>query len=90
MLDGLGQRDWVVANGIIDANLLIRARERGQTVHLLCPYRARETHYTDAVRRTFTADTRFSERARLRAESLLAYSFHLFIDDLFGRHGNGR
>jgi len=83
VLDGLGQRDWVVANGIIDANLLIRARERGQTVHLLCPYRARETHYTDAVRRTFTADTRFSERARLRAESLLAYSFHLFIDDLF-------
>ncbi|MFA6631461.1 MAG: tetratricopeptide repeat protein, partial [Kiritimatiellia bacterium] len=83
VLDGLGQRDWVVANGIIDANLLIRAQERGQTVRLLCPYRAREANYTDAVRRAFTADTRFTESTRLRAQSLMAYSFHLFIDDLF-------
>jgi len=83
VLDGLGRREWVVANGIIDANLLIRAQERGQTVRLLCPYRAREAGYTDTVRRAFVSDTRFSENTRLRAESLMAYSFHLFIDDLF-------
>jgi tetratricopeptide (TPR) repeat protein len=83
LLDGLEGRRWVVANGIIDANVLIRAHGRGSRVHLLCPFRAREKSYVAAVLEAVKADSDFSENVRLRAESLIGYSFHLFIDDLF-------
>ena len=83
ILDGLQGRTWMVANGLIDANLLLRAHERGVTLHLLCPYRAREVNYTADILRKVAADPSFSENVKLRAASLLTYNFHLFVDDLF-------
>ncbi len=83
MLDGLSGRSWVVANGLIDAHLLIRAHERGLAIQLLCPYRATERFYVADVLRTFSADASFSDEAKKRAQSLAAYNLHMFIDDLF-------
>ena len=83
VLEGLQGRTWVVANGLIDANLLIRAHERGAVIHLLCPYRVQGQKYKEHVLRTVMADRTFTENAKLRAESLLNFNFHLFIDDLF-------
>ena len=83
ILDTLQGRTWIVANGLIDANLLLQAHERGMTVHLLCPYRAREKNYTDALIQKLVADPDFSENVKLRGASLLAYNLHLFVDDLF-------
>jgi len=83
VLDGLGERSWILANGLLDPNILIRAHERGKTVRLLCPYRAREPRYKAWVLRAFQADPSFSENAKLRAQSLVNYNFYLFIDDLF-------
>jgi len=83
VLDGLKGRTWVVANGLIDPHILIRARERGVTAHLLCPYRVVERVYSARVLQTVLCDGSFSPAAKLRAESLIAYNLHLFIDDLF-------
>ncbi len=83
VLKGLKGRTWVVANGLIDANLLIRAHEWGSEIHLLCPYRVQGQKYKEHVLRTVMADPTFTENAKLRAESLLNFNFHLFIDDLF-------
>lgn len=83
VLEGLRGRTWILANGVIDPNLLIRAHERRQSVHLLCPYRSREARYTAQVLGAFVADPAFGEPAKLRAESLISFNFHLFIDDLF-------
>lgn len=83
ILDGLNGRRWVVSNGLLDHNLLVRAHERGMPVHLLCPYRAHEKRYTEQVLKAFQADPAFSENAKLRAGSLVGSHFYLFIDDLF-------
>ncbi|MFZ4394720.1 MAG: tetratricopeptide repeat protein [Kiritimatiellia bacterium] len=83
VLDGLHGRTWVVGNGMIDHNLMIRAYNRGIVLHLLSPQRANDKNYTTAVLRTLRADSDFSANARLRAESLFAYNFLTFIEDLF-------
>jgi len=83
VLDGLRGRTWVVSNGLLDPNLLIRARERGAVVRLLCPYRAREKNYAANLLRTVSAEASFTENAKLRAGSLVAFNLYLFIDDLF-------
>ncbi len=87
VLDGLQGRVWLVANGLIDPNLLIRAHERGMAVNLLCPYRATERTYTASVLRRVQADASFSENAKLRAGSLVTYNLHMFIDDVFATDG---
>jgi predicted Zn-dependent protease len=83
MLDGLGGRSWVVANGLFDPNLLIRARERGAEVNLLCPYRAAERFYVADVRRKVLDGPGFSDAVKARAKSMMDYNLHMFIDDLF-------
>lgn len=83
VLDGLHGRAWVVSNGLIDPNLLIRAHERGTPIHLLCPYRVQEKKYTDQTLRAVLADPGFTENDKLRAESLIDFNFLLFVDDLF-------
>ncbi len=83
VLDGLQGRVWLVANGLIDPNLLIRAHERGVPVKLLCPYRATERNYAAHILRAINEDASFSENAKLRAESLVNYNLFTFIDDLF-------
>ncbi len=83
VLDGLHGRTWVVGNGIIDNNLLIRAHERGLTIHLLAPLQANERHYVASILRAVRADPTLSANARLRAESLMAYNFLVFLDDMF-------
>lgn len=83
LLSELHGRTWVVANGLMDANLLIRAHERKIPVRLLCPYRAAERTYTASILRSIQQDQSVTENARLRAGSLIAYNFHMFIDDLF-------
>jgi len=84
VLDGLKGRTWVVANGLIDPHVQIRAAERGLNVHLLCPYRAAENAYPARVLQSVLGDTSFSPAAKLRARSLIAFNLHLFIDDFFG------
>ncbi|MDD4101756.1 MAG: tetratricopeptide repeat protein [Kiritimatiellae bacterium] len=83
VLDNLRGRTWLLANGLFDHNLLIRAQERGVTLHLLGPYRACEPHYIAKVIKAVSSETRFNETIRLRAESLINYNFHVFIEDLF-------
>jgi len=83
VLDGLRGRTWVVSNGLLDPNLLIRAHERGLALRLICPYRAREKNYAANLLRLVLADAAFTENAKLRAKSLIAFNVHLFIDDLF-------
>jgi len=83
ILDGLGGRTWVVANGLIDPNLLIRAYERGVSVNLLCPYRAAQRFYVADVLKKFARDDAFMEEAKKRAQSMAAFNLHMFIDDLF-------
>ena len=83
VLDSLQGRTWVVANGLIDPNLQIRASERGLAVHLICPYRAADRVYTASLLQSVMRDAAFSPAAKLRAESLIAYNIHLFIDDFF-------
>lgn len=83
VIDGLRGRVWLVANGLIDPNILVRAHERGVPVKLLCPYRAIERNYTESVLRAVTEDASFSENAKLRAKSLVSYNLYMFIDDLF-------
>lgn len=83
VLDGLHGRRWVVGTGTLDPHLLIRARERGIPVLVLSPDRASERNYTAAVLRSVRQDPGFSGPARLRAESLVPYNFHVFIEDLF-------
>jgi len=83
IMDDLKGRTWIVSNGLLDPNLLIRAHERGVVIHLLCPYRAREARYTAHVLKTVLADPSFSSAAKQRAKSMIDYNFHMFIDDLF-------
>jgi tetratricopeptide (TPR) repeat protein len=83
MLDGLNGRSWVVANGLVDPHLLIRAHERGLALNLLCPYRATQRYYVADVLQKVSKDATFSEEAKMRAQSLMAYNLHMFIDDLF-------
>jgi len=83
LLNRLDGRFWVVANGVIDANILIRAHERRIRVHLLSPYRAHERNYKAAILRVVQSDPHVSESAKLRAASLIFYNFHLFMEDLF-------
>ena len=83
VLDGLRGRTWVVSNGLLDPNLLIRARERGVRVRLLCPYRAREKNYAANLLRSVSTEASFTENAKLRAVSLITFNLYLFIDDLF-------
>jgi tetratricopeptide (TPR) repeat protein len=83
LLDQLKGRTWVVANGLLDAHILVRAHARQITVRLLCPYRATERNYTAAILRTVQSDPDVSENAKLRAASLIAYNFHVFVEDLF-------
>lgn len=83
ILSDLKGRSWIVSNGLLDPNLLIRAHERGRTIHLLCPYRAREKYYANRILQTFVDDPSFSENAKLRAKSMATFNFHMFIDDLF-------
>lgn len=83
LLDGLNGRTWLVSNGILDPNLLICAHERHQRIYLLCPYRAREPRYLAQVLASVEKDPGFTENAKLKARSLVSFSLHLFIDDLF-------
>lgn len=86
VLDGLQGRTWVVSNGLIDHHLLIRAHERGAGLHLLCPYRAQEKNYRAQILRAVKADPDFTDNDKLRAESLIDFNLHVFIDDLFAKN----
>ncbi|MEI8243815.1 MAG: tetratricopeptide repeat protein, partial [bacterium] len=83
VLDGLHGRSWVVGNGMLDANLMIRAYERGIPMHLLSPQRASQQKYTASVLQLLAKDAHFGGNTRLRAESLISYNFLVFIEDLF-------
>ena len=86
IVDGLKGRPWVVSNGLLDPHLLVRAHERGVAVRLLCPYRATERAYLAWLLRAVAGDPTFTESDRLRAQSLISFNLHLFIDDLFSTH----
>lgn len=44
VLDSLEGRDWLVSNGALDPNLLLRARERGLTLHAIDLSKERAAH----------------------------------------------
>lgn len=83
LLDELHGRTWVVANGLIDSHILIRAKARDLKIHLLCPYRATEHNYTASILRMIQSDPTTSKNVKLRAASLINYNFHVFVEDLF-------
>lgn len=81
VLDALGGREWVVGNGVFDANLLVRAKDRGRRIVLLPPYRAGQKNLRIAIRRAL--EPVLPEHVWLRASVLLEHHFLLFLEELF-------
>ena len=81
ILDRLKGRTWVFSDGILDANLLICAHDRRETIRLFAPYRSRDRRYVDIFSRTLQRE--LPERIWLRAEPLLHQNFILFVEELF-------
>ena len=83
LVDGLGERRWIVTNGLMDQHILIAAGQRDKDVVLLAPYRVRNHRYIRYLRNTIRKDPDFSDRERDWALKLLSYNLHMFINDFF-------
>lgn len=51
ILDDLKDRTWFVTDGSLDSHLLLKAKERGQTLHLVCLARDLDRDYLDELKR---------------------------------------
>ena len=83
MVENLGERRWVVSNGLMDHHILIAAEQLGKEVVLLAPYRLRDKYYSRNLCRIVQGDDSFSEKEKEWATSLINYNLHMFINDFF-------
>lgn len=81
ILSRLGERRWLVANDILDANLLLCAKQQGKEIVLFQPYRAGDRNYRLQMKRILEKE--MDENLWLRANTLLDRSFLLFMEELF-------
>lgn len=70
LLDELGDRTWLISNGALDPNLMLLARERGQTLNLINMSSARSRPYMKYVATLFE-QPRKQSLARLNLSALL-------------------
>ncbi|MFO7937848.1 MAG: hypothetical protein R6V06_09630, partial [Kiritimatiellia bacterium] len=83
LINNLGDRRWLVANGLMDSHILIAAHEKNKKIVLLAPYRVRDRFYCNWLCRIIESDETFSEKERNWAVSLINYNLHMFINDFF-------
>ena len=81
ILENREGRDWIFSDGILDANLLILAHDRGEAIQLFSPYRANDHRYIETL--TTRLKKSLSEHIWLRAEPLLHQNLILFMEELF-------
>jgi|GEM_PF-6116604 len=81
VLDRMGDRQWIVANDILDANLLLAADQRKKQIVLLQPYRSSDRNYRTFIRRRMEAT--MEQNLWLRASLLLERNFLLFMEEIF-------
>ncbi len=81
VLDRMGDREWIVAHDILDANLLLAAYERKKKIILLQPYRSGDRNYRIFIRQRMEAT--MDQNLWLRANLLLERNFLLFMEEVF-------
>jgi tetratricopeptide (TPR) repeat protein len=81
ILDRMGERSWVVANDVLDANLLLAAHERQKKIILFQPYRSGDPNYRLFIKRVMHGS--MEENLWLRASVLLERNFLLFMEEIF-------
>lgn len=81
VLDRMGDRQWIVANDILDANLLLAADQRKKPIVLLQPYRSGDRNYRTFIHRHM--ESSIDQSLWLRASLLLERNFLLFMEEIF-------
>jgi len=81
ILDRMGERSWIVANDVLDANLLLAAHERQKKIILFQPYRSGDANYRLFIKRVMHGT--MEENLWLRASVLLERNFLLFMEEIF-------
>ena len=81
VLDRMGDRQWIVSNDVLDANLLLAADQRKKPIVLLQPYRSGDQNYRIFIRRRMEAT--MDQNLWLRASLLLERNFLLFMEEIF-------
>jgi len=81
ILDRMGERTWIVANDVLDANLLLAAHERQKKIVLFQPYRSGDSNYRLFIKRVMK--NTMDENLWLRASVLLDRNFLLFMEEIF-------
>jgi tetratricopeptide (TPR) repeat protein len=84
ILDRMGERSWIVANDVLDANLLLAAHERQRKIVLFQPYRSGDPNYRLLIKRAM--ENTMEENLWLRASALLERNFLLFLEEIFLGH----
>lgn len=83
LVKALGERRFVLSNGLMDNHILLQAQQLKKQVHLLAPYRARDTRYCKSLLTLIKQDPALTEQEREWAASLLKYNLYVFISDFF-------
>jgi len=83
LVKGVGQRKWVVSNGLMDHHILIMADQLKREIILLAPYRVRDRRYCKRLSHLIEREPSFTDKERDWALSLLNYNLHLFVNDFF-------
>jgi tetratricopeptide (TPR) repeat protein len=81
ILDRMGARSWIVANDVLDANLLLAAHERQKKIVLFQPYRSGDANYRLYIKRVMHGT--MEQNLWLRASVLLERNFLLFMEEIF-------
>ncbi|MDD2601119.1 MAG: hypothetical protein PHO37_18155 [Kiritimatiellae bacterium] len=83
LVTALGERRFVLSNGLMDNHLLIAAQQLRKEVYLLAPYRARDSRYCKSLLTLIEHDPAFTGKEREWGATLLNYNLYLFINDFF-------
>ncbi len=83
LVTGLGERRWVVSNGLMDSHILIQAHHSQRNIHLLSPYRVRDRRYGQSLLAMIEKEPSFTDKEREWAASLVKYNLFIFINDFF-------
>jgi tetratricopeptide (TPR) repeat protein len=83
ILKRLDGRSWIVTDGTLDAHLQVLARERGQTVHLLCLQKDGNTLYQSQLKRLIRQVNLFAEKDVMRMMNAVDLGVLPFVQDWF-------
>lgn len=82
ILDRMGDRPWIVTDGMLDNHLLVLARERGKPLHLLCLQKDQNPVYQHQLGKTIEQENLFGGD-RPRMLNTLKLGVLPFIQDWF-------